>query len=267
MVDRDVDIVGQGQGVSVVKAQFDTGASGDARGWFLVNAGVELNVSDVTFDGDGQLIWPGVPPQGFGHLRRRRVQGHQVPEQRLALRGHRDRGVRDRPRERGRHQLDVLGHRPRRRAVLRCRRHAAPTTATPTRARAPAITSTTRCEVGAGAVVDITTNTISDNLGVAVATARPRQACSSRPSSGAARARRSAGNIAHQQHRPASSSASTPPTRARSRSARATSSRAATRAWSWWATARSRRPRTWAAPTGRSSGTAAQATTRSAARR
>ena len=66
VVDRNINLVGQGIDSTIVQSQFDTGSAGDARGWFLVNSGVELNVSDITFDGNDQLIWQAFRHNGSG---------------------------------------------------------------------------------------------------------------------------------------------------------------------------------------------------------
>ncbi|WDI32465.1 hypothetical protein PUV54_04560 [Hyphococcus flavus] len=63
VIDKDLTIIGEGIGATTVEAAFDTGTSGDARGWFLVEEGVTLDVSGVTFDGAGHDIW-----QAFRHL-------------------------------------------------------------------------------------------------------------------------------------------------------------------------------------------------------
>lgn len=59
----DLTIMGAGKADSVLLASGDTASSGDGRGWFLVDDGVTLDVSDMTFDGDGNKIW-----QAFRHL-------------------------------------------------------------------------------------------------------------------------------------------------------------------------------------------------------
>ena len=63
-IDKDVTI--QGGSVHTVYATTDTGSAGDARGWFLVDAGVELDVQDLNFDGNGHLIYQGFRHKGWG---------------------------------------------------------------------------------------------------------------------------------------------------------------------------------------------------------
>ena len=53
MIDKDLTFIGQGMGTSTIQAVADTGASGDARGMFLVEAGVTLNLSNLSVDGNG----------------------------------------------------------------------------------------------------------------------------------------------------------------------------------------------------------------------
>ncbi len=66
LIDKDLTIIGAGKGTSIVKSSFDTGTSGDARGWFNVAEGVTLDVQDVTFDGDGQSIYQAFRHRGSG---------------------------------------------------------------------------------------------------------------------------------------------------------------------------------------------------------
>ncbi|WP_425410228.1 hypothetical protein [Hyphococcus sp.] len=63
VIDKDLTIIGAGKDATTVEAAFDTSTSGDGRGWFLVEDGVTLDVSGVTFDGAGYNIW-----QAFRHL-------------------------------------------------------------------------------------------------------------------------------------------------------------------------------------------------------
>jgi T1SS-143 domain-containing protein len=66
VIDKDLNIIGQGQGVSSILAVADTGDSGDARGMFLVEPGVTLNVSNLTVDGNGHQIYQAFRHQGSG---------------------------------------------------------------------------------------------------------------------------------------------------------------------------------------------------------
>ena len=61
MVDRDINLEGA-TGAEVVAMGVDTGEVGDDRAWFLVDTGVTMNVSNLTFDGNGFLVF-----QAFRH--------------------------------------------------------------------------------------------------------------------------------------------------------------------------------------------------------
>jgi hypothetical protein len=65
VVDRDLTLRGA-TGTEVVRPTMDTGSYGDARGWFLVNAGVDLTVRDLTFDGTGFLVYQAFRHKGSG---------------------------------------------------------------------------------------------------------------------------------------------------------------------------------------------------------
>lgn len=66
VVDKDVSIVGAGKTATVVMTTGDTGASGNARGWFLVDPGIELHLSDLTLDGSGFKVHQAIRHQGEG---------------------------------------------------------------------------------------------------------------------------------------------------------------------------------------------------------
>ncbi len=66
VVDKDITIMGLGKALTTVQMDGNTGSSGDSRGWFLVNPGVNLNMSDLTLDGTGHLIWQAVRHLGSG---------------------------------------------------------------------------------------------------------------------------------------------------------------------------------------------------------
>ncbi|MHC5007874.1 MAG: hypothetical protein ACYTGF_11005 [Planctomycetota bacterium] len=60
------DLTIRGASPDTIKAIDDTGSSGDARGWFLVDAGVVLDVENLIFDGDGYLIFQAFRHKGSG---------------------------------------------------------------------------------------------------------------------------------------------------------------------------------------------------------
>lgn len=65
-VSAHLDIVGDAGSRPVVMTDSDTGSSGNARGWWLVDAGVVLNVENMEFDGSGHLVWQAFRQQGSG---------------------------------------------------------------------------------------------------------------------------------------------------------------------------------------------------------
>ncbi|MHC4589062.1 MAG: hypothetical protein ACYTAQ_06910, partial [Planctomycetota bacterium] len=60
------DLTIRGGSVDTITAAGDTGNSGDARGWFLVDAGVVLHVQDLIFDGNGYDIYQAFRHRGSG---------------------------------------------------------------------------------------------------------------------------------------------------------------------------------------------------------
>ena len=66
VVGTDVTIIGEGESSTIFTKNFDTAASGDGRGWWLVQDGVDLNLSDVGFDGSGYLTWQAIRHKGTG---------------------------------------------------------------------------------------------------------------------------------------------------------------------------------------------------------
>ncbi|MFN0264741.1 beta strand repeat-containing protein [Tepidamorphus sp. 3E244] len=66
VIDKDLTITGTGEAFSQINAVADTATGGDARGMFLVNNGVTLDVADVTISGNGNSIWQGFRHKGSG---------------------------------------------------------------------------------------------------------------------------------------------------------------------------------------------------------
>jgi hypothetical protein len=64
-VDRSLTLRGA-TGTEVIAMNTNTGSSGDARGWFLVDAGVDLQVRALTFDGNGFLVHQAFRHRGTG---------------------------------------------------------------------------------------------------------------------------------------------------------------------------------------------------------
>jgi hypothetical protein len=59
VIGEDLSIVGAGAPQTIIKPAADTGSSGDARGWFLVNDGITFNLSGVTLDGTRRNVYQG----------------------------------------------------------------------------------------------------------------------------------------------------------------------------------------------------------------
>ena len=68
VIDNDVTVIGEGKGATILNPGFDTGTAGNSRGWWLVDAGVNLDLSELTMDGSGQLVWQGIRHLGTGTI-------------------------------------------------------------------------------------------------------------------------------------------------------------------------------------------------------
>ncbi|MBK8504501.1 MAG: hypothetical protein IPL46_21215 [Saprospiraceae bacterium] len=66
VVDKSLTIQGQGKATTTLRPGVNTGSSGDARAFILVNPGIELHLSDLTIDGFGKLVHQAIRHQGFG---------------------------------------------------------------------------------------------------------------------------------------------------------------------------------------------------------
>ncbi len=63
---NDVTFTGADRDTVIVHPTGDTGTSGDARGWFVVDPGAVVDVSGMTFDGNGQRIYQAFRHKGSG---------------------------------------------------------------------------------------------------------------------------------------------------------------------------------------------------------
>lgn len=70
VMDKDLSLVGVDRDGVTFRPTQDTGNSGDARGWFLVQPGVTFVMTDATLDGDGFLVYQGVRHRGQGAFER-----------------------------------------------------------------------------------------------------------------------------------------------------------------------------------------------------
>ncbi|MEM6337151.1 MAG: hypothetical protein AAF752_11320, partial [Bacteroidota bacterium] len=76
VVDKNLTIRGAGSSAAVAKngapttlqANANSGTAGDARGWILVNSGVDLTLEDLILDATGFDIWQGIRHQGSGTI-------------------------------------------------------------------------------------------------------------------------------------------------------------------------------------------------------
>lgn len=68
VVNKNITIIGADKLTTIITPSANTGNSGDARGWFLVNAGITLNMSNVTLDGTGRLVFMGILNKGNGTI-------------------------------------------------------------------------------------------------------------------------------------------------------------------------------------------------------
>jgi len=66
VIAKNLTIVGADKATTIIKPTQNTGNSGDARGWFLVNSGITFDLSNVTLDGTGFLVMQAIRHQGNG---------------------------------------------------------------------------------------------------------------------------------------------------------------------------------------------------------
>jgi len=68
VISKDLTIQGYGCGQTIINPTGDTGGSGDARGWWLVNDGIEFHLSDLELDGTGFDIYQAIRHKGYGTI-------------------------------------------------------------------------------------------------------------------------------------------------------------------------------------------------------
>ncbi len=65
-IDKSITLRGASGAVKTVGASVSTSEAGDGRAWFLVDGGVDLDVSDLVFDGGGRSIYQAFRHKGSG---------------------------------------------------------------------------------------------------------------------------------------------------------------------------------------------------------
>ena len=68
VIASDLTIIGDASDKPVIMTDQDTGSSGDSKGWWLVNAGVNLNIQDLVLDGSGYNVFQGIRAWGTGTM-------------------------------------------------------------------------------------------------------------------------------------------------------------------------------------------------------
>ncbi|MBK8490836.1 MAG: right-handed parallel beta-helix repeat-containing protein [Saprospirales bacterium] len=70
VIDKNLTITGTGTGCGdvVIRPDANTGNSGDARGWWLVQPGKQLNINKLTLDGAGFLVHQAIRDKGYGNF-------------------------------------------------------------------------------------------------------------------------------------------------------------------------------------------------------
>ncbi|MBC7080830.1 MAG: right-handed parallel beta-helix repeat-containing protein [Thermoplasmatales archaeon] len=68
VISKNLTIIGENKETTIIKPAQDTGGTGDARGWFLVQDGKEFNLSNVTLDGEGKNVSQAIRSKGSGTI-------------------------------------------------------------------------------------------------------------------------------------------------------------------------------------------------------
>ncbi|MCP4546638.1 MAG: hypothetical protein GY835_09265, partial [bacterium] len=66
VINKSVTIIGDAGNNPIVMTDQSTGGTGDSRGWFLVQAGNTVDISNIIFDGSGYQIFQGFRHKGNG---------------------------------------------------------------------------------------------------------------------------------------------------------------------------------------------------------
>ncbi|MCB0685261.1 MAG: hypothetical protein KDC53_02015, partial [Saprospiraceae bacterium] len=68
VVSKAITLQGAGKTLTTLRPGFDTGSTGDARGFIFVESGIEFHLKDLTIDGTGQLVWQAIRSKGSGTI-------------------------------------------------------------------------------------------------------------------------------------------------------------------------------------------------------
>jgi len=68
VINKNLTIVGADKATTIIKPSENTGDSSDGRAWWLVNQGIIFNLSQVTLDGTGKMIYHGIRHKGTGTI-------------------------------------------------------------------------------------------------------------------------------------------------------------------------------------------------------
>jgi len=68
VIDKNISVNGADKATTIIVPAANTGGSADSRGWFLVNAGKEFNLNNVTLDGAGKNIFMALLSHGTGTI-------------------------------------------------------------------------------------------------------------------------------------------------------------------------------------------------------
>ena len=69
VISKNLSIIGVDEATTIIKPSADTGTTDDLRGWFLINSGVNFNMTGVTLDGTGKKINIAIFSHGPGTIR------------------------------------------------------------------------------------------------------------------------------------------------------------------------------------------------------
>jgi hypothetical protein len=68
LVNKNVTVIGDGMAATVLQPAGDTGNSGDSKGWWLVQPGMTFNLSQMTLNGAGHLVYQAIRSYGLATI-------------------------------------------------------------------------------------------------------------------------------------------------------------------------------------------------------